>query len=110
MEKIEDMILTDAEMGQVRAIMDSYGDEAGERTALDIQATKYREKHLNVEKIKSSSRMCYSEGRDKYTRKDLKPISMEDVRAVDMKRMGQGHGVSHGEYEIIHDWYVDSSD
>ena len=82
MEKIEDMILTDAEMAQVRSIMDRYGDETGERTALDIQATKYREKYLNIEKIRSSSRMCYSEGRDKYTRKDLKPISMEDVRII----------------------------
>lgn len=110
MEKIEDMILTDSEMAQVKAIMDRYGDETGERTALDIQATKYREKHLNVERIKSSSRMCYSEGKDRYTRKDLGPINEEDVRSVQMRRMGQGHGVSRGEYEIIHDWYVDSSD
>lgn len=110
MERIEDMVLTDSEMNQVKKIMDNYGEEAGERTALDIQASKYREKYLDVTNIKSSSRMCYSEGQDKYTRKDLKPITTEDVRAVEMRRMGQGHSVSHGEYLIIHDWHVDSSD
>lgn len=112
MERIEDMPLSESEMNRVKAIYDQYGTEAGERTALDIQASKYREKFLKMEKLSSYSRMCYSSGSDRYTRIDLASINEEDIRAVQMRRIGQGHHVSGepGGNEIIHNWHVDSGD
>lgn len=112
MERIEDMPLTDSEMNQVERCAERYGMEEAEKMALSIQSGKYRDKFLEMKRVSSSSRMCYSTGTDQFVRKDGQPINEEDIRAVDFRRIGQGHSVKGvpGGMDIVHEWSVDSSD
>lgn len=109
MERVEDMPLDEGEMNSLSSWADSHNFE---EIALGLQASKYISKFLEIKSLESSSRMCYRSGKDRFTRKDGMPVTEEDIRAVDMRRMGQGHHVkgSPGDMEIIHDWFVDSSD
>lgn len=106
------MPLTESEMTQVSRCADRYGIEEAEQTALSIQSATYREKFLSMVRINHNSRMCYSSGADKFIRKDGLPVNSEDIRAVDFRKIGQGHMVkgAPGDLEIIHEWSIDSSD
>lgn len=104
--------MDESEMANLERWADIYDSDAHREMALDMQAAKYVAAFLDVENINYSSSMCYRSGKDRFRRKDGLPISQEDIRAVDRRRIGQGHHVrgNPGDMEIIHEWAVDSSD
>jgi hypothetical protein len=112
MQRLEDMPLNDAEVERVRFWEEKGNHEQASRERLEYQKRRYFEFVLDSERVRSSSRNCYSEGVTKYVRKDGSPITEEDIRAVDLHRIGQGHSVrgKPGDMEILHHWYCDSSD
>lgn len=112
MTKIEDIPLEDQEEAQIEKWEADGAHEAASRTALEYRRRRYMELFLERKNVRHSSRNCYEEGVNRYTRKDGLPITDEDIRAIDMCRYGQGHAIQGkaGDLEVFHHWYCDSGD
>lgn len=111
----KDIRLTAEETERCERHRKSFGDDWTEEALDAARARKYRELFLEVDEGKSGSSSpyrCYSQGTTVYRRKDGQPVTQADIDSVQANRVGQGHTVigSPGDVEIIHKWFVDSSD
>lgn len=110
---IKQMTLTDTEQKQIKDWAKNWGEDSANQRVYYLKCKSYIDEFLTSTKISRGQPFnCYHEGKDSYCRKDGQPINEEDIKAITQSSPGQGSTIKGkaGDLNVIHEWFIDSSD
>src|SRR5574343_1285068 len=112
--KLEEVPLTPEQQQNLEKWEKDWGKESAEQRANYLRRENYKEMFLLREVTKPASKpfRCYTEGQNKFCRKDGKPLTEEDIRVIadtasgnmDVRVKGKA-----GDLSVLQDWAIDSS-
>jgi hypothetical protein len=111
--EIQDMELDEKTIAETTQYRKSFGQKWVNAALYVARCRAWVATHLKKKEGKVTSPFnSYREATDVYTRKDGKPVTMTDIQAVLHISPGQGSKTDNnpGDMEIVHNWFVDSSD